>query len=99
MAESDPMREFLNEREIERTARIKAQEEVLASPAYQEQLKFLRGITLDVVQVLELCLTYSGRNEQSAKNSLVIRSTDDFGQSVVSRAEFGAGWADQSYKA
>lgn len=83
MAESDPMREFLNEREIERTARIKAQEEVLASPAYQEQLKFLRQITLDVVQVLELCLTYSGRNEQSAKNSLVVRSTDDFGQSVL----------------
>ena len=32
MVESDPMREFLNEREIERAARIKAQEEVLASP-------------------------------------------------------------------
>lgn len=44
MADSDPMREFLNQREIERAARIRAQEEVLTSPAYQEQLKRLRGI-------------------------------------------------------
>lgn len=97
MSELDPLSEFLNQRAAERTARIKAHEEIVASEAYQEQVKFLNGMTHDVVQLLELCLAHSPRDEQSAKNSLVVRSTDDLGS--VGCAEFGAGWVDQSYQA
>jgi hypothetical protein len=82
-SEHDAFREALGRREAEHAARVKAHEEVVASAAYQNELKFISGITLDVVRLLESSLVYSSRAGQSAKDSLVIRSTDDLGQSVL----------------
>lgn len=40
-------------------------------------------VKLFVEATLRLCLIYSGRGGESLKESLVIRSTDDLGQSVL----------------
>lgn len=77
------LKNLLDEREREFNERINAQQELMASPAYQSELKFIKGLTYDVVDVLRLCLAYSGRAGKLAEHSLVIRSTDDLGQSVV----------------
>lgn len=83
MSGSDPLHELLDRREAEHAARMTAYAELVGSPAYQSELKYLSGITHDFIHLLRLCLFYSGRAGESAKNSLVIRSTDDLGQSVL----------------
>ena len=55
----------------------------VAGERYQAELRFINRMTDDILKVLYVCLTYSTRAGDESKNSLVIRSIADFGQSVV----------------
>lgn len=83
MSEIDPLEEYFEQRKAENVAKVKAQEELIASPAYQSELKFIERMTSDIVILLRLCLMYSGRAGEYSENSLTVRSTDDLAQSVL----------------
>ncbi len=83
MPEIDPLEEYFEQRKAESTAKIKAQEELIASPAYRSELKFIERMTSDIVILLRLSLMYSGRAGEYSENSLTVRSTDDLAQSVL----------------
>ncbi len=83
MSETDPFHEYFGQRQAEHAAKVKAQEELVASPAYQSELKFIERMTNDIIMLLRLCLMYSGRAGEYSENSLTIRSTDDLAQSVL----------------
>ncbi|MEG4201849.1 hypothetical protein [Microcoleus sp. Pol12A5] len=74
--------EYFKKRKEEHEARVKAQEELVASPAYQSELKHIRRMTYDISNVLRICLIYSQRAGEYFKNSLMINCTDDIGQSL-----------------
>lgn len=90
MSEIDPIKNFtenyikdlLEKKEAEQRAKDEAQKELVASPAYQTQLKFIQRMSYDVAMVLNISLTYSQRTDKHFKNSLVIQSTDDLAQST-----------------
>ena len=83
MSEFDSLQEYFEQKKAEHAAKVKAQEELVASPAYQSELKFIERMTSDIIVLLRLCLMYSGRAGEYSENSLTIRSTDDLGQSVL----------------
>lgn len=83
MSETDPLQEYFEQRQAEHAARVKAQEELVASPTYQSELKFIERMTGDIIMLLSFCLMYSGRAGEYSENSLTIRSTDDLAQSVL----------------
>jgi hypothetical protein len=83
MSETDSLQEYFEQRKAEHITKVKTQEELVASPAYQSELKFIERITSDIIMLLRLCLTYSGRAGEYSENSLTIRSTDDLAQSVL----------------
>ncbi|MBE9155984.1 hypothetical protein IQ265_03930 [Nodosilinea sp. LEGE 06152] len=83
MSETDPLHEFWEQRQAEYAVKVKAQEELVASPTYQSELSFIERMTNDVITLLRLCLMYSGRAGEYSENSLTIRSTDDLAQSIL----------------
>jgi hypothetical protein len=83
MSESDPLREYFEQKQVEYAAKVKDQQELVASPAYQSELKFINRITNDIIFLLRSCLLYSGRAGKYSEHSLTIRSTDDLAQSVL----------------
>jgi len=84
MSEFDSLDDYFEQKRAEYNTKVKTQEELVASPVYQGELKFINRITEDVILLLGMCLAYSGRAGQYSENSLVIRSTDDLVQSVLS---------------
>lgn len=82
-SEFDPIRDAVEQMKANYSAKVKAQQEVVASSVYQDELKFIERISADVIFVLGICLFYKGRAEEYSENSLVIRSTDDLAQSVL----------------
>ena len=74
--------EYFKKLNEEHEARVKAQEDLVASPAYQGELKYIRRMTYDISNVLGICLMYSHRTGEYFKNSLMINCTDDIGQSL-----------------
>jgi len=83
MSETDPFQEDFEQIKEKNAAKVKAQKELVASPAYQSELKFIERITSDILMLLRLCFIYSGRVSEYSENSLTIRSTDDLAQSVL----------------
>jgi hypothetical protein len=87
MTEFDPIAEFDREfwRRLRESAAVpaKAHAEMMEGEGYQAELKFIRRMTDDIQKLLYVCLTYSTRAGDESKNSLVIRSIADFGQSVA----------------
>jgi hypothetical protein len=83
MSEFDSLHDYFEQRQAEYNAKVKAQKELIASPAYQSELKFISRITNDIILLLSMCLSYSGRAGEYSENSLVVRSTDDLAQSVL----------------
>jgi len=74
--------QYLEQKKAEQEASIKAQEELIASSAYQNELKFIQRITSDAIILLHIFLTYSTREGEFSHNSLTIRSTSDLGESI-----------------
>jgi hypothetical protein len=55
----------------------------MASPAYQNELKFINRMTSDLIMLISLSFHYSGRAGSYSTNSLVIRSADDLAHSII----------------
>src|SRR4051812_40598779 len=87
MTERDPLaeldREFWRRVRQSTAARAEAHAKMMAGERYQAELRFITRMTDDIQKLLYVCLTYSTRAGDESKNSLVIRSIADFGQSVA----------------
>ena len=83
MTETNSLHDYIEERwATEFVEKIRMQQEMVASAPYQSELKFIERLTKDVVMTLNLCMLYSVRLGKFSGNSITIRSTDDFAQSV-----------------
>lgn len=80
---ADAFNDFWEKTRSEHDARVEAHRKLMASEAYQSELKFIGRMTFDVIQVLQLCMAYSGRAGEFSENSVVISSTDDLAQSTM----------------
>ncbi len=80
---ADAFSEFWEKQRSEHDARVEAQQKLIASEAYQSELKFIGRMTFDLIQVLRLCMDYSGRAGEFSENSIVVKSTDDLAQSIM----------------
>lgn len=83
MDEYDEIRKLLESKRKEEEERRTTHAKLMASQPYQDQAKFIKSFTHDALYLLKVCLTYSSRDQDFADNSLVLRSTDDLGQSIV----------------
>lgn len=83
MVEYDEIRKIIESKQKEEEERRKTHAKLMASQPYQDQVKFIQSFTHDALYLLKACLTYSSRDQDFADNSLVLRSTDDLGQSIV----------------
>jgi hypothetical protein len=82
-AVADVFSEIWEKQRLEHNARVEAQRKLMASEAYQSELKFIGRMKFDVIRVLQLCLAYSSRDSEFSENSIVVRSTDDLAQSIM----------------
>ena len=76
-------REFWRRLRESAAVRAKAHAEMMEGEGYQAEVKFIRRMTDEIQKRLYVCLTYSTRAGDESRNSLVIRSIADFGQSVA----------------
>lgn len=83
MSEEDPVLEHIRQQQAEHQKRIEAQEEVYASKAYQDELKFVARVCHDFIAVIRTATLYSGRMGEYREKSLVLQSSDDLLQSVL----------------
>jgi hypothetical protein len=83
MSEFDSLEKHVEKQCSEIAAKIASQKDLIASPAYQNELKFIERMTNDIILLLRTCLTCSGQAGSYSENSLTIRSTDDLIQSVL----------------
>jgi hypothetical protein len=84
---SEDVRNPFEQMRLAHEERVKAQDEVVASEAYQSQLKFIGRMTGDMIHLLNLCLIYSTRASEYSENSVMVRCTDDLAQSVLAAWE------------
>jgi len=84
---SEDVRNPFEQMRLAHEERVKAQDEVVASEAYQSQLKFIGRMTGDMIHLLNLCLIYSTRASEYTENSVMVRCTDDLAQSVLAAWE------------
>jgi hypothetical protein len=83
MPEFDSLEKYIEHQQSNITAKIAFQKELIASPAYQNEIKFIDRMTNDIILLLRTCLMCSFRGGSYSENSLTIRSTDDLIQSVL----------------
>ena len=86
MSDSDPIKEYYAKQRAKHAERVAAQQELMATVDYQKELKFIGSITDDMMYVLQLCQHFNTLAPDYSENSLVIQSTVDLAQSVLSRS-------------
>jgi hypothetical protein len=64
-------------------AKFKAQQELVASPAYQNELKYINRISDDIALIFTICMGYGlVRPGKNTANSLFLHSTSDLYESI-----------------